>query len=142
MSATIGVRSAMAPNSSISSGIPNSWAMASMCRTPFVLPPIAATDAMAFSIDARVMNADGRRSARTRSITSSPLRRAASSLAGSSAGMPLSPAGLMPRNSIAVLMVLAVNWPPQAPAPGQATFSISYRSSSVILPARYCPIAS
>ena len=75
-------------------------------------------------------------------MTSSPLRRAASSLAGSSAGMPLSPAGREPRNSIAVLIVLAVNWPPQAPGPGQTTFSISYSSSSVILPARYAPIAS
>ena len=41
-----------------------------------------------------------------------------------------------------VLIVLAVNWPPQAPGPGQAAFSISYSSSSVILPARYAPIAS
>ena len=39
-------------------------------------------------------------------------------------------------------IVLAVNWPPHAPAPGHAAFSISYSSSSVILPARYAPIAS
>ena len=45
-------------------------------------------------------------------------------------------------NSRTMLIVLAVNWPPHAPAPGQATFSISYSSSSVILPARYAPIAS
>ena len=28
--------------------------------------------------------------------------------------------GEIPRNSPAMAMVLAVNWPPQAPAPGQA----------------------
>ena len=31
-------------------------------------------------------------------------------------------------------MVLAVYWPPQAPAPGQATFSSAVSSASVILP--------
>ena len=41
-----------------------------------------------------------------------------------------------------VLIVFAVNWPPQAPGPGQATFSTSYSSSRLILPARYAPIAS
>ena len=30
----------------------------------------------------------------------------------------------MPRNSSAVDIVLAVNWPPQAPAPGQATLEL------------------
>ena len=69
-------------------------------------------------------------------MTSSPERSAAASLAGSSAGMPLSPAGESPMNSMTVLIVLAVNWPPQAPGPGQAAFSTSYSSSSVILPAR------
>ena len=63
-------------------------------------------------------------------------------MAGSSAGMPFRPAGDSPMNSITVLIVLAVNWPPQAPGPGHAAFSISYSSSRVILPARYAPIAS
>ena len=45
-------------------------------------------------------------------------------------------------NSITVAIVLAVNCPPHAPAPGQATFSISYSSSRLIFPARYAPIAS
>ena len=75
-------------------------------------------------------------------MTISPVRYAAASLAGSSAGMPLSPAGESPMNSRTMLMVFAVYWPPQAPGPGQATFSTSYSSSSVILPARYAPIAS
>ncbi len=69
-------------------------------------------------------------------MTSSPARRAAASFSGASAGIPLRPAGDRPRNSITVDIVLAVNWPPQAPAPGQAPFSASYSSSSVILPAR------
>ena len=39
-------------------------------------------------------------------------------------------------------IVLAVNWPPQAPAPGQAALSMSYSSSRLIFPARYAPTAS
>ena len=58
-------------------------------------------------------------------MTSSPVRRAASSLAGSSAGIAFNPAGERPMNSRTVLIVFAVNWPPQAPAPGQATLSTS-----------------
>ena len=63
-------------------------------------------------------------------------------MAGSVAGMPFRPPGLMPMNSSAVAIVLAVNWPPQAPGPGQERSSISRSSSSEILPARYAPIAS
>ena len=39
-------------------------------------------------------------------------------------------------------MVLAVNWPPQEPADGQATHSSSCRSSSDILPTACWPTAS
>jgi hypothetical protein len=39
-------------------------------------------------------------------------------------------------------MVLAVNWPPQAPAPGHATFSSSTSSASGIFPAEYLPTPS
>ncbi len=56
----------------MSSGMPNSWAMASRWSTPLVDPPVAATLAMALSSAVRVTNADGRASRRTRSITSSP----------------------------------------------------------------------
>ncbi len=56
--------------------------------------------------------------------------------------MPFRPAGERPRNSSAIDIVLAVNWPPQAPGPGHDRLSTSYSSSSVILPARYAPIAS
>ena len=39
-------------------------------------------------------------------------------------------------------MVLAVNWPPQAPAPGQATHSSSCSSESGMAPAECLPTAS
>ncbi len=39
-------------------------------------------------------------------------------------------------------MVLAVYWPPQAPAPGQAASSTARSSLSSILPALKAPIAS
>ena len=48
----------------------------------------------------------------------------------------------MPRKSITSAMVLAVNWPPQAPAPGQAADSRACTSSSVIRPAARAPTAS
>ena len=41
-----------------------------------------------------------------------------SGLAGSVAGMPLSPAGERPRNSSTMDIVLAVYWPPHAPGAG------------------------
>ncbi len=39
-------------------------------------------------------------------------------------------------------MVFAVNWPPHAPAPGQATLSSSCSSEAVIVPAACAPTAS
>ena len=47
--------------------------------------------------------------------------------------------GEIPRNEIAVAMVLAVNCPPHAPAPGHATFSSSVTCCAVILPAANAP---
>ena len=44
--------------------------------------------------------------------------------------------------SLTVAIVLAVNWPPHAPAEGQATVSSSCRSASSILPAACWPTAS
>ena len=110
--------------------------MAGRWSAALVLPPLAETDAIAFSSALQVTMSFGRMSWWTSVMTSSPVRRAASSFLGSSAGMPFSPAGERPRNSSTVDMVLAVNCPPQAPAPGHAPFSASYSSSSVILPAR------
>ena len=107
----------------MSSGIPYSWAIARRWSTAFVEPPVAATAAIALSIAARVTNRDGRTSSRTSCMTSSPHCLAAASFASSSAGIPLRPAGDNPRTSITMLIVLAVNWPPQAPGPGQDAFS-------------------
>jgi hypothetical protein len=41
-----------------------------------------------------------------------------------------------------VAIVFAVYWPPQAPAPGEATASSSASSSSVMSPAAWLPTAS
>ena len=68
-------------------------------------------------------------------MTSSPACSATVALRSSTAGTIENPAGEMPITSNAIAIVLAVNWPPQAPAPGEATSSISVSSSSVILPA-------
>ncbi len=133
MLATMGVRPAIESNSSIENGMPSSEAMASRCSTPLVDPPVAATEATAFSIDSRVMMCDGRMSSRTSCITIRPHSSAASPLPRLSAGMPFRPAGLMPRNSSAVDMVLAVNWPPHAPAAGIALDSTSCSSAASIL---------
>jgi hypothetical protein len=51
------------------------------------------------------------------------------------AGTLLNPTGEIPINSMIVDMVLAVNCPPHAPAPGQAKFSTSINSCSSIFPA-------
>ena len=52
------------------------------------------------------------------------------------------PIGVMPMTSKAQAIVLAVNWPPQAPAPGLAQSSSSSSSSSDISPVAWAPIAS
>ena len=132
----VGVFALMVSNSSILSGTFASRARASRCSTALVEPPEAATDAMAFSKALRVMICEGFRSLRTRSITSSPQRNAAWFFSSAVAGMPLRPAGEMPMASMIVAMVLAVNWPPQAPAVGHAAFSTQLNSLSSILPAR------
>src|SRR3954453_2347693 len=135
MSATTGVRSAMRSNSSIVRSMPSSWAIASRCSTPFVEPPVAAIAAAAFSSASRVTSADGRMSSRTRRIATFPASYAASRFPGSAAGTSFSPAGEIPRKSRTVAIVLAVYWPPHAPAPGHATPSSSCPSAFVIDPA-------
>ena len=76
------------------------------------------------------------------SITSSPHCRATSSLRPSSAGTIAVPGGEMPIASKAIAIVLAVNCPPQAPAPGEAASSSSCSSCSEILPEANWPTAS
>jgi hypothetical protein len=103
------VRAEIASKSSIVKSMSSSFAIATRWRTPFVEPPVAATDAAAFSSEALVTICDGRTSRRTRSTTILPLSSEAASLERSSAGMSFCPPGLIPRNSSAVAMVFAVN---------------------------------
>ena len=75
-------------------------------------------------------------------MTMVPASYAACALVWSWAGMSLGPIGEMPSIWNAIAIVLAVNWPPQAPAPGLATSSSAISSSSVMRPAACAPIAS
>ena len=67
-------------------------------------------------------------------MTSRPASKATSPLRPSIAGTIADPAGEMPMISKAIAIVLAVNWPPHAPAPGLATASSSAKSSSLMRP--------
>ena len=120
----------------------SSWASAIRCRTPLVEPPEAQTQAIAFSSESRVITLLGRMSSARTLITSSPIFSATVPLSSSSAGTIAEPPALIPSASKAQAIVLAVNWPPQAPAPGLATPSSSFSSSSLISPALWAPIAS
>ncbi len=101
-----------------------------------VEPPLHAIAAIAFSSASRVMMSLGRWPRASTSITSSPAVGRDLGLARvASAGTIENPAGEIPSTSNAIAIVLAVNWPPQAPAPGDAASSSSCSSSSVIVPA-------
>src|SRR5208282_6489056 len=97
-------------------------------------PPVAATPAMAFSMAALVMIFAGVRSRRRISITNSPARWPALAFAELVAGILESAMGAIPRNSQTSAMVLAVNWPPHAPAPGQADVSSALSRAALMLP--------
>ena len=93
-------------------------ATASRCRTPFVEPPLVATAAIAFSSD--VLGDDVARA-------QAALEHVDDELAGLDGDLGLGAVlgrhhrrahGRMPSTSKAIAIVLAVNWPPQAPAPG------------------------
>ena len=76
-------------------------------------------------------------------MTSSPGRgRRPAALVSSCAGTPESRIGEMPSTSKAIAIVLAVNWPPQAPTPGEATSSSATSCCSVMRPAACAPTAS
>ena len=81
--------------------------------------------AIAFSSESRVMIWLGRRSSSSSFMTSSPHSRATWSRAPSTAGTMPDPIGVIPITSKAQAIVLAVNWAPQAPAPGLAQPSSS-----------------
>ena len=107
-----------------------------------VEPPEAQTQAIAFSSESRVITLLGLMSSTRTLITSSPIFSATVPLSSSSAGTIAEPPALIPSASKAQAIVLAVNWPPQAPAPGLATPSSSCSSSSLMSPALWAPIAS
>ena len=107
-----------------------------------VEPPVAMTPAIAFCSARLVMIWRGSTPLVRTSIMSLPVANAISSLRGSMAGTSLNPIGETPSISNAVAIVLAVNWPPQAPPPGHARPSIAPSSWALILPALNAPIAS
>ena len=107
-----------------------------------VEPPTAMTTAIAFSKAGRVRIRRGRRSRAIASASAWPARSAACAVSGSSAAIVDVWGRLIPSASIADDMVLAVNMPPQEPAPGHARRSISRSSSSPIFPALILPTAS
>ena len=102
----------------------------------------ANTMAIAFSRLWRVMISLGRIQRLSTSTPRRPASTATSAFDPCSAGTIEEPIGEMPSTSKAIAIVLAVNWPPQAPAPGLATDSISARSASLILPRECAPMAS
>src|SRR4029079_5881774 len=75
-------------------------------------------------------------------ITAAPLAVAYSSRDSYGAGAPAEPGSAKPMASDTQAMVLAVNWPPQEPAPGQVTHASACRSSSDMRPAECAPTAS
>ena len=64
------------------------------------------------------------------------------SLSSYGAGAPDEKGNAKPMTSATHAIVFAVNCPPHAPALGQATFSKSFKSFSVVPPAAYLPTAS
>ena len=107
-----------------------------------VEPPVIATDAIAFSIAFFVIIWLGLSLRLSKSTARRPAWKALSGFFGSVAGMLFEPIGEIPKSSVAVAIVLAVNCPPHAPTPGHATSSSRFRSSSFILPAEWAPTAS
>ena len=141
-SANSGVRANTSATSNKSNAMPASWASAGRCSVAFVLPPVAATTAAAFSSDLRVTICRGRGPSRSRRITASPARSAYTSRDSSTAGGLAEPGSARPIASDTYAMLLAVYCPPQEPAPGQATFSSAVSSSSVMVPAECLPTPS
>src|SRR5439155_1649994 len=109
----------------------------SKCNTALVDPALAAAAATALVNDARVMNLRAFSCRATSPTTNSPARRAWPRFSSAVAGTSLAPNGDKPIIDIANAMVLAVNCPPHAPAPGQALRSSSHSSFSSSLPAAH-----
>ena len=138
----LGVRRLSSLIRSMSYSTPASWAMASMCSTVFVLPPIAMSRIIELSIDSAVTISRGKRpcpgpsfsNCQTISTIRSAARRKSflrSALVASS--VPLL-GRAMPRASHRQFMLLAVNMPEQEPQVGQPACSNASSSSAESLP--------
>ncbi len=118
-----------------SNGTPASWAIASVCRTVLVEPPIAMSSARALSNASCVDDVAGLE------VLPDQLRSAGRRLAvesrsrfGSTARIVPFPGSAMPSASHRQFIVLAVNMPEHEPQVGQPVSSSSLSSSSVSLP--------
>mmetsp|Transcript_19236 Transcript_19236/g.59337 ORF Transcript_19236/g.59337 Transcript_19236/m.59337 type:complete len:219 (-) Transcript_19236:664-1320(-) len=114
-------------------------AMAIMCSTALVEPPVTMIIVRAFSKAALVMMSFGLRSRSSSVRMALPARRHSSTFSGESAGELDEYGSDMPSASMAVAIVLAVYMPPHAPRPGHAFRTTACRSSSEILPYAYSP---
>ena len=138
-SAMNGTRSLTFWKSSMVRSTSTERAIAIRCSTALVEPPSAITITIAFSNASRVMMSRGLRSRSSRLRIAAPAAKHSSSLRGWVAGVDELYGSDMPIASIAVAIVFAVYMPPQPPGPGQALRTMALRSSSSMLPARYCP---
>ncbi len=107
-----------------------------------VLPPIAASSAMALSMLAGVTMSSGQTLLSRSHMTWWAAWRASASRSGLRAIAVPFPGRAMPRASHRQFMLLAVNMPEQEPQVGQATLSISASRASVMLPAATEPTPS
>jgi hypothetical protein len=107
-------------------------AMARVWRTPFVEPPRAIIITSAFSNDFFVKQSLGLMFRSMQILIASAALWHSRILAGEVAGVEDEPGSERPRVSIIIAIVLAVNMPPQAPEPGQDSFSRSVRISSCV----------
>mmetsp|Transcript_65180 Transcript_65180/g.79774 ORF Transcript_65180/g.79774 Transcript_65180/m.79774 type:complete len:207 (-) Transcript_65180:459-1079(-) len=125
--------------SSMVSSISAVAAMASKCSTALVDPPKAFTMTMAFSKDFFVRMSEGRRFLSSMPFTHFATRWHSARFSGDAAGEELEYGRDKPKASVAVAMVLAVYIPPHAPGPGHALRTMSFLSSSEMVPAMYLP---
>ena len=122
---------------------PASRAIARMCSTVLLLPPIAMSTTRAFWIDfsftiLRILYFSSSAISQIRR----PASRISSSRSGVSAGTVPLPFSAIPIASHSVFIEFAVNIPEQLPPLGQALHSISFSSSALISLVSNLPTAS
>ena len=122
--------------------MPISLANAGKCSAALVEPPLHATTLAAFTKDFLLTISLGLICLSINFITETPESYAYTSLDSYGAGVDEEPGIARPIASATHAIVLAVNWPPQDPADGQATFSKAQSSFSEIFFASYSPTAS